>query len=178
MRTLGLKAFRVRPCMKFFLGITVASMLASAVNAQESSLKCMEGVYLLEESKLNGEVFKPPQVSGRWVVLNGAVLWIFYDRTQPSKPTTSAGVGHYTIDGTSYAYRYDEVEVYTQTDAGISVSRKPFWEGMRSYSLVPGADQVRLQHAESKTDFVCSADGLTFGFGQGNYRKYRRISKE
>ena len=150
-------------------------MLVSAANSQDSSLKCMEGVYSLEEFKQGGEVFKPPQASGRWVILNGAVVWIIYDRTQASKLTTSAGVGHYTIDGTSYAYRYDEVEVYTQTDAGISVSRKPFWEGMRSYILAPGTDQVRLQHVESKSDFVCSADGVTFRFGEGNHRKWRRI---
>jgi opacity protein-like surface antigen len=164
--------------MKFFLGITLASLLASAASAQDSTLKCMEGVYLLEEFKRDGKVFKPPQVSGRYVVLNGAVLWIFHDRTQPSKQTSFAGFGRYTIDGTSYAYQYDELEAYTQTDAGISVSRKLPWEGMRSYSPVPGADQVRLQHAESKADFVCSADGLTAGSGQGVYRKYRRIRKE
>jgi hypothetical protein len=177
MRMLDLKAFRV-PCTKFFLGITLGSMLASTAGAQDSSLKCMEGVYLLEEFKQDGEVFKPPQASGRWVILNGTVLWILYDRTKPSRLVTFAGVGHYTIDGTSYAYRYDEVEVYTQTDAGISVSRKPFWEGMRSYIPVPEADQVRLQHVESKSDFICAADGVTFRFGEGNYRKWRRISKE
>jgi opacity protein-like surface antigen len=178
MRMLGLKAFRVRACMKFFLGVTLASLLTSAASAQDSTLKCMEGVYLLEEHKRDGEVFKPPQVSGRYVILDGAVLWIFHDRTQPSKQTSWVGFGRYTIDGTSFAYRYDEFEVYTQTDAGISVSRKPPWESMRSYSPVPGAGQVRLQHAESKTDFVCSADGLTAGVGQGVYRKYRRIRKE
>jgi hypothetical protein len=109
----------------------------------DSSL-VLEGVYLLEEFKRDGEVFKPPQVSGRYVLLGGAVLWIFHDRTQPSKQTSFAGFGRYTIDGTSYAYQYDELEAYTQTDAGISVSRKLPWEGMRSFSLVPGTDQVRL----------------------------------
>lgn len=175
MRTWSLNAFRF--CGHIF-GIVLGSMLASAATAQVSGPKCIEGVYSLEEFKRDGQVFKPPQVSGRYVILNGTVVWIFQDRTQPSKQTSFAGFGRYTIDETSFAYQYDEFEVYTQTDAGISASRKLPWEGMRAFSLVPGNDQAHLQNAESKTDFVCSTDGLTAGFGQGSYRKYRRLVRE
>jgi hypothetical protein len=138
----------------------------------------MEGVYALEEFKREGEVFRPPQASGRFVVLNGTVVWIFNDRTQASKQTNSAGVGHYAISETAYSYQYDDFEVFTQTDTGITVSRKLPWEGMRPYTPVQEAEGVRLQNAESRTDFVCSADGLTFTFGQGSYRKYRRIKSD
>ena len=73
MRTLVLNAFRQRN-VKCGLGITLGSLLTFTANAQESNLKCMEGIYVLEEFKRDGEVFRPPQVSGRYVILNGAVL--------------------------------------------------------------------------------------------------------
>jgi hypothetical protein len=140
--------------------------------------KCMEGVYTLEEFKRGGEVFRPPQASGRWVVLKGAVVWIFNDQTQASKQMNFACFGHYAINETTYSYQYDDCEVFTQTDTGITVSRKLPWEGMRPYTPVQGAEGVHLQNAESRTDFVCSADGLTYTFGQGSYRKYRRIKSD
>src|SRR6476660_1139878 len=103
------------------LATSLIAFFASApLTAQPNSPgpKCMEGVYTLEEFKRDGEVFRPPQASGRWVVLNGAVVWIFNDRTQTSKQTNFAGVGHYAISETAYSYQYDEIEVFTQTDAG------------------------------------------------------------
>ena len=163
------------------LATSLIAFFASApLTAQPNSPdpKCMEGVYTLEEFKRDGEVFRPPQASGRWVVLNGTVVWIFNDRTQASKQTNFAGVGRYAISETAYSYQYDEIEVFTQTDTGITVSRKLPWEGMRPYTPVQEADGVHLQNAESRTDFVCSAEGLTYTFGSGSYRKYRRMKSD
>lgn len=174
MRNSTLDAFR-RSAYGTIFGIVLGSTVVSATSAQVSNPKCIEGVYALEEFKRDGQLFNPPQVEGRYVILDGAVVWIFVDRTQPSKQSSFAGFGRYTIDGTSFAYQYDNFEVYTQTDAGISVSRKLPWEGMRALNPVAGTDRVHLQNAESKTDFLCSSDGLTAGFGQGSYRKYRRL---
>jgi hypothetical protein len=117
-------------------------------------------------------------VSGRWVVLNGAVVWIFNEKTQASKQTNFAGIGHYAISGTTFSYQYDEMNVFTQTGDGITVSRKLPWEGMRPYAPVQDVEGGRLQNAEARQDFVCSADALTYTFGQGNYRKYRRIKSD
>jgi hypothetical protein len=136
-----------------------------------SATSLIEGVYTLEEFKRDGEIFRPPQATGRWVVLNGAVIFILNVRTQASKQTNVVGIGHYTVSETTYSYQYDEFEVFTETDGGITVSRKLPWEGMRPYT----AEGDRLQNAETRTDFICSADGVTYNFGQGNYRKYRRI---
>ena len=98
----------------------IAFFASAPLTAQPSSpnLRCMEGVFVLEEFKREGEVFRPPQASGHSVVLNGTVVWIFNDRTQASKQTHAAGVGHYTISETAYSYQYDDFEVFTQTDTG------------------------------------------------------------
>src|SRR5262245_50453507 len=146
------------------------------------NLRCMEGVYAVEEFKRDGEVFRPPQVSGRLMLLNGAVFWIFHDRTQQSKQISSAAFGRYTISETAYAYRYDDYTVYTHTDTGTSVTRQPPWEGMRQFTPVLEPDGMRLRTADAQQDFLCLADGgLLYTFRQGdfrNYRKYRRIRSE
>jgi hypothetical protein len=53
------------------------------------------------------------------MILNGAVFWIFHNKTQPSKQTTNVAFGRYTITDAAYAYRYDDYTLYTHTDAGI-----------------------------------------------------------
>jgi hypothetical protein len=140
---------------------------------------CMEGVYVLEEFKKDGEVFKPPQVAGRYVVLNGVVLFIFHDRTQQSKQTSNIGFGTYTISSTAYAYHYDDYALYTHTSAETSVSRQPPWEGMRSFVTVFDQDGMHLRNPnEPRDEFLCSSDGLVYTFGSGNYRRYRRTKSE
>src|ERR1700687_1776892 len=112
---------------------TAALLTVNHANAQSPSKdvkRCIEGVYVLEEFKKDGEVFRPPQVAGRYVVLNGVVLFIFHDRTQQSKQTSNVGFGTYTVSSTAYAYHYDDYAMYTHTSAGTSVSRQPPWDGM------------------------------------------------
>jgi hypothetical protein len=135
---------------------------------------CIEGVYVLEEFKKDGEVFRPPQVAGRYVVLNGVVLFIFHDRTQASKQTSNTGFGTYTVSSTAYAYHYDDYAMYTHTSAGTSVSRQPPWDGMRPFTLVLEGDEMHLRNADARQDFLCSPDGLLITLGPGSYRKYHR----
>jgi hypothetical protein len=111
-------------------------------------------------------------VSGRYVLMDGIIIWIFNERTQQSKQRSTTAFGRYTVDQSSFAYGYDEYEAYTQTEAGLSVSRKVPWEGLRPYAL--DADGADIRNAETKTAFTCSAGGLTYSYGNGNYRKYRR----
>jgi hypothetical protein len=102
------------------------SFRPASVNAQatKQNVRCMEGVYALEEFRKDGVVYRSPQVSGRYMILNGAVFWIFHDRTGQSTQTSTAAFGHYTISEGTYAYQYDDYTVYTHTDTGTSISRE------------------------------------------------------
>ena len=133
---------------------------------------------MLEEFKTGGKVFRPPQISGRYMILNGAVFWIFHDRTQEFNQTSYVGFGRYTISSTEYAYRYDDLSTYTHTDAGLSISRKLPWEGMRSYVPVLEQDGMHLRNADAQQDFLCSTGELLYTSGSGDYRKYQRITSE
>jgi hypothetical protein len=113
-----------------------------------------------------------------WASLGARLIWIFNDRTQASKETNYAGIGHYTISDNSYSFGFDEWQVLTQTAAGINVSRKLPFEGMRSFTPVKEPDGMRLRNAETQTKYLCSEDTLTYSLGQSDYRKYRRIKSD
>jgi hypothetical protein len=81
---------------------------------------------VLEEFKKDGEVFRPPQIAGRYMVLNGVVLFMFHDRTQQSKQTSNVGFGRYTVGSTAYAYHYDDYAMYTHTAAEL-----PYLDSLR-----------------------------------------------
>jgi hypothetical protein len=161
------------------LTTTLLAFFAPALlRAQGLTPQCMEGVYTLEEYKrVDGQVFKPPQISGRWMLLNGAFMWIFHDRTQPSGEISHSGFGSYTVNATSFAYRYDDRSTYTHSDTGISVSQQLPWEGMRLFTPVIEQDGLHLLNIESQSDFFCSADEFKVSFA-GAYRKYRRSKSE
>src|SRR5262249_32829975 len=132
-----------------------ASFGPASVYAQPTNqnARCIEGVYALEEFRKDGVVYRSPQVAGRYMILNGAVFWIFHDRTQQSNQTSNAAFGHYTITEGAFAYQYDDIAVYTDTDAGTSVSRQLPWEGMRPYVPVLESDGLHLRNVGTRTDF-------------------------
>jgi hypothetical protein len=157
---------------------TLLALFASAtVMAQGVTPQCIEGVYTLEEFKRDGQVFTLPQISGRLVIPNGVVIWIFHDHTQQSAETNYAGFGRYTVNATSFAYRYDDMSAYTHSGTGISVSTQLPWAGMRLFTPVTEQDGVHFRNADTRTDYFCSADELLYTFGT-NYRKHRRIKSE
>jgi len=161
------------------VALTVATLLSlfapASVTAQGVTPRCIEGVYTLEEYKKDGQVFMPPQISGRLVFLNGAVVFIFHDRTQPSAEINYAGFGRYTVNAASFAYHYDDMSIYTHSDTGISLSKQLPWEGMRLFTRVTEQDGLHLRNSETQSDFFCSADELKYSLLSGDYRKYRRI---
>ena len=165
-----------------FIAITLLIFLMSTRLDAQQAIKdvkgCIEGVYVLEEFKVRGEVFRPPQIAGRFIALNGTVTYVFHDRTQQSSQTSYVGIGKYTATASQYSYGYDDYSTYTHTDAGISVSRQVPFEGMRSFAPALESDGMYLRTADRQQSFQCTPDGLTYSFGGGDYRKYRRTKSE
>ena len=165
-----------------FIAITLLIFLMSTRLDAQQAIKdvkgCIEGVYVLEEFKVRGEVFRPPQIAGRFIALNGTVTYVFHDRTQQSSQTSYVGIGKYTATTSQYSYGYDDYSTYTHTDAGISVSRQVPFEGMRSFAPAIESDGIYLRTADSQQSIQCTPDGLTYSLGGGNYRKYRRTKSE
>jgi hypothetical protein len=157
---------------------------ASAADAELEAVRAkVEGVYSLEEWHTESGVFRPPQLEGRSVLLNGTIVVILHNRMQESPRTTIASYGIYVLDAKEFSYRYVEPSVFTQTRSDIAVSHKPPWEGMRSFTVSREGDTVRLRSKGGQQEFLSTPEGVTYSDGQsgGTFvgkRVYRRILSE
>ncbi len=137
-----------------------------------------EGMYALEEWHKDGQVLHPPQVDGRFVLLNGSVVYIIHSRVPGATQTTSASFGTYVLRDGKFSYRYDVPSTFTQTASGITVSRDPPWEGMRSFDVLRDRDAVRLRSPNGAQEFVFTKDGLTYSEGGKVLRVWRRVAHQ
>lgn len=144
------------------LSLSSAGLASSADQEAEAVRARYEGVFALQEWHTDSGVFRPPQIEGRSVHLNGVIAVITHNRMQEATQTTVASYGTYVFDGTQFSYRYDEPSVFTQTSSGITVSHKAPWEGMRAFSVSREGDTARFRAITGEQEFLLTADGFTY----------------
>ncbi len=124
----------------------------------------ISGSYELEEWHEDGAVLRPPQVGGRVVVMNGTITTIYHNRSQTDRQITAVFVGNYVLDKAHFAYQYPDTAIYTETPAGISVSRKPLWDGMRSFSVsMTASGAVQFSSEDGQQGLTFTLAGFTYG---------------
>jgi hypothetical protein len=131
-------------------------------------------MYILEEWHTDSGVFRPPLVDGRFILLNGGVTVFLRNRIEEGKQTTIAAYGVYALKANQFSYRYEEPSVFTQTTSGITVSNRPFWEGMRSFQATRDGESIRLS-AGTGEEFVITKTDLRYSQKGKLQRVWRRI---
>jgi hypothetical protein len=163
-----------------FVALVIATIV-SPLHAEETSVDTLKarmgGVYTLEEWHKDGEVFRAPQVEGRFVLLNGMIMTILHNRMQAPNQTTVVLLGRYVLDSTTFSYGYDNTSIFTETPSGTSVSHKPRWEGMRSFAANLEDGVVHLRSESGQWEFMFTAEGLTYSENGKPLRVWRRITE-
>ena len=158
----------------FFVAQTQSPAWADDV--LDSAKARMTGVYTLWQWDKDDVSYVPPQVDGRFILMNGVIMTILYNRMQPGTLVSSVLVGKYELSPTRFAYGYDEVSVVTESADSKSVSHKPFWEGMRGFIVSVSDDAVRMREENGTREFVFANDELNY-FEKGKLlRKWRRTA--
>jgi len=71
------------------LPLLIVSLCIGSSHAEQISLDALKaritGLYTLEEWHKDGEVLRPPQVDGRFILLNGTIMTILDNKLQPSR---------------------------------------------------------------------------------------------
>ena len=169
------------PLAAIIASSVVLSSCASSSMATDSQLSRvkakLEGVYSLEEWHLAAGAAHPPQVDGRFVLLNGAVITVLHNRVQEANQTTVASYGSYTLDLNRFAYRYVDTSVYVQTASAITVSRKLPWEGMRGFAVVSEGSAVRLRSDTGNQEFLFAGDRLSYSENGRAQRVWKRVAE-
>jgi hypothetical protein len=168
----------MRLVISIMLGfLSICFNLAECCAASVSEIRAaIDGAYVLEEWYTADRVFRPPQVEGRVVFLNGAVVTILIDKMREERQTTVAEFGVYELGAGSFSYRYDNASIFTQTESAINVSHGLPWEGMRDFDITQeeGAT-VRLRSRSSEqAEFIFNADGIRYSMGGKLLRVWRR----
>jgi hypothetical protein len=137
----------------------------------------IDGAYILEEWHINENVFRPPQVEGRVVFLNGAVVSILINNTQEDRKFTVALFGIYQLSQNSFSYRYDNSSIFIQTASAITESHNPPFAGMRDFDITRDGATVQLQSRSSeRASFIFDPDGQKYSEGGKLVRVWRRSS--
>ena len=169
---------RCKLLSQFFGVLLVAQSLspAWADDVLDVAKARMSGVYALAEWYKDGTRFTPPQVDGRFILLNGTIMTILYNRMQPPGQVSSVLVGRYELSANRFAYAYDEVSVVTESADGTSVSHKPFWDGLRGFTVGVEGDLVRLREENGTREFVFGNEELNYFEKGALLRKWRRTA--
>src|SRR6516162_9342690 len=139
----------------------------------------IDGAYILEEWHTDTGVFRPPQVEGRVVFLNGAVVTILIDKMREERQVTVAEFGVYELREGSFSYRYDNASTFTQTTSTITVSHTLPREGMRDFDVTHEGATVRLRsRSAEQAEFLINAEGIKYSIGGKLLRVWRRSKLE
>jgi hypothetical protein len=139
----------------------------------------IDGAYTLEEWQIDENVFRPPQVEGRIVFLNGAIVTTLISKRQDDRQTTVALFGVYQLSAELFSYRYDNASVFIQTGSTITASHRPPFEGTRDFDITRDGAAVRLRSRSSeRAEFVFDAEGQRYSEGGKLLRVWRRAKSQ
>jgi hypothetical protein len=163
------------------LGVVACCVVAVAtcgVNANEllpkDAQNIIDGIYVLEEWRTDAGTFRPPVVEGRFVLLNGRVVYSVQNRINEASQLSSLGYGRYELKPANFSYSYDTWSVFTKGASGITESQKLPWEGSRSFDAVAEPHGVALR-ASTGEEFRFTKDGVTVLSKGKVLRVWRRV---
>ena len=160
------------------LGIVAHAWPAHADEGSIEALKARtDGVYILEEWHKDGQVYRPPQVEGRFVLLNGVIITILHNKMQPPNEITVVVIGRYTLDSAKFSYGYDNTSIFTEGSSGVTVSHKPLFEGLRNFAVNSEGGVVRMRSETGQQELLFDASGSTYSENGKPLRVWRRTTE-
>jgi len=169
-----LRAMFLFGALAFLFAFSLARANAEAGDALPQGVR---GIYTFEEWHKDGNVFRPPQVEGRFVLQDGTIMTALHNRIQSPNQTTVLVYGGYQFESSTFTYGYDSTSIFTETPSGTTVSHKPLFEGKRSFVTVVEGKNIRLRSEGGKQELLFSSEGLTYSENGQVLRVWRRLSE-
>ena len=134
----------------------------------------IEGVWALEEFHRDGQVFRSPQVEGRFVLRGGVAAFVVHDLAQRENPTARGGYGRYVVERGQLRYGVEERTSLNQ--AGSSITATP-GGGLDTYAASAVGDTLRLRTADGVREFLFTPDRQVYSERGQIVRVWRRIGQ-
>jgi hypothetical protein len=135
----------------------------------------LKGIYVLEQWNIAGELYSPPQVDGRFVLGDGAIIAILQNRIDPAAHSSATLFGRYRLDANTFAYGYDAASTTLHTPSGVVHNEQVPWQGMREFTVNAAADRVRIVSLAGTEEFIFSRAGFTYAEQGAVLRRWVRI---
>lgn len=140
----------------------------------------IEGSYELIEWTDGDVTLKPPAISGRYVIRDGAVTWVVH-KSHDGKMLTNANFGRYQFGAATFSYGYGSFFSMSTDGQNYQVVREPaapyadmVLPRMREFALTEENGIVRASYKSARFEF--SREGAVYIDEISKaIRKYRRI---
>ena len=159
-----------------FMLATPHVVIAQDDQPAEDIRAIIEGTWELIEWYVDGQILRPPEMDGRWMVHDGMVIATRH-RDGISGYETTAGYGRYHWGATSWTYGYDRSEDRSGTttdDASLRLRMIP----MRTFEITRDGEYLILEDAEAtlRWEYNIAEDTfLLMGRDRQPIRRYRRV---
>jgi hypothetical protein len=134
----------------------------------------VEGVWALEEWHRGGQIFRSPQVEGRFVLRGGVAAFVVHDLVQRENPAARGGYGRYVVERGQFRYGLEEIASLNQ--AGSSITAAPD-AGLDTFAARAVGDTLRLRTANGEREFVFTPDRQVYSERGQIVRVWRRLQK-
>jgi hypothetical protein len=135
----------------------------------------LPGIYALQQWHIAGAAYSQPQVDGRFVLGDGAIIAILQNRIDPSTRSSATLFGRYRLDANTFAYGYDAACTTMYTADGIVCNEQLPWQGMREFTVSAANDSVRIVSLAGTEEFIFARDGFTYAEQGAIVRRWVRL---
>ena len=132
------------------------------------------GVYPLEEWHTDSGVLRPPQVDGRFVLVDGNVLFTLRTWTDQNRGSMTTGVGTYKLAPGLFSYSYDSWASFTETPSSVTASHVVPLAGIQQFDASQLGSQLVLRNARA-AEFVFADGTIRYSVKDKLVRLWRRL---
>ena len=105
------------------------------LDADQRGFELMNGMYEMVSWSDGDKLHRPPTVSGRWVFMDGKVMCIIHNSTNPEKASSFVGWGYGKFENGKFTYAYPEARTIEGNESSSSVNTGSNFKGEREYQV-------------------------------------------
>lgn len=162
----------MRACIVF---ASLASLAAGRLQGQlHTPPALIEGTWELVAWRIGSDTLLRPKVEGVFSVRDGVILWQIRG-THKNTVLNRVGLGRYTVDSSSFSYRYSSgLEVDRVMDGPTIVHDSLPFAGTRTFGLTRLNGEARYVTRDGRQPYTVAGDTLVIVQNGALSRKYVR----
>ena len=167
---------------KFILPLLLIATICFGKEKNKKILTLINGMYELVSWYDGKTLHKDPDISGRWVFMDGNIMKIYHNRTNPKNHESSIGWGNGIVSDGKFKYAYHESLRVKGAKNNLTRSHGPLWDGMRVFKVQLKEGGMVMRSESGKQTWEVTKEGMVYtdtAWGEDKVfvqRKWKRIA--